>query len=558
MKGYPSIDKPWLKYYDYEKMDVFRHESMYECLKNSNVNNLDATALMYFGKKYTFSEMLNNIDRIAGAFQKEGIMPGDRVIVLGLNIPEILYSIYAINRIGAIACLEYITQSNEKLKEIIEKYNSKYAVVIDKVAKKYIDTLSDAGIEKVFLANTYSSMPSHLKFVAKFNKIKLKPSCKVIEIGSLINNKIEIIEYIAQPDALAVVISTSGTTGIPKRAELTNDAINALAYQGHYVDIEMNVGATMLTPAPPFLAFGISLTMHMPLCNGTTLVLSVSPEPDFVIKQFIKYKPSLFMGGHVFLDKLMASPKVQNMDLSFISAIELGGESISDEYKRKVERFIRERKSYGHIYSGYGMTELAACSTTEQANACQEGSVGIPLCQVNMKSIDTDSGEELTYRSTGEILISSPCMMSQYYDNEKETREAIKLDENGVRWIHTGDLGYIDENGYVYIIGRIKRIEVTIDPVNNAQCKLYPDYVEHILRECDEVEECAVIAIDDELRLRVPVAFVVLKNNNIKLVDSYMNNNYEKYNIPVNYMIVDKIPLRPNGKTDYQELMKLL
>ncbi|MDO4648273.1 MAG: class I adenylate-forming enzyme family protein, partial [Eubacteriales bacterium] len=559
--GYPSVDKPWLRYYA-QKRETFRHETMYESLVNSNANNMESYALSYFGNKITFSKMIQMIDNIATGFYERGIRADERVIVLGLNTPEILCSIYALNKIGAIACMEYITLSQDKIEEIAKVYQSKYAVVIDNVYDKYIDALQKGGVEKVFLARTYSMMPMPMRFLAK-KKFKLKNNVdSQNEISGFVNKQTlnggEPIDNAGQK--IAVVISTSGTTGTPKRAELTNDAVNALAYQGHYVDVGMDVGETMLTPAPPFLAFGISLTAHMPLCNGVCLILSVSPEPNFVVKQFIKYKPNLFAGGHIFCDKIMESSKIKKMDLSFLKMIELGGEKIEAEYKEKVDQFFRQHNYNGNIFAGYGMTETAACSTTEMKGVMRRDSVGIPLCLVNMKIINTETGNELRYGEEGEILINSPCAMLGYYNNSVASDEIFEFVDDE-KWIHTGDIGKIDEDGFIYVVGRIKRIEITIDPVDNAQVKLYPDYIEHVLSNCEYINQCAVIAIDDKDRKHVPVAFIKILKNSFgteEQIKTYINENLEEYNRPVKYIFVDDIPLRPNGKTDYKELEKML
>ena len=525
---------------------------MYECLVNSNKNNMEAPAIKFFGKKISYSQMIDKIDAIASAFSRNGIVASDRVVVLGLNTPEIICSVYAINKLGAIACMEYITQTESDLIKITKEYKSKYAVVIDNVYEKYSESLIEAGIEKIFLVRSYQSMPFAMRMIAK-GKMKIKNvTSHTIELDKeVVKNYID-LNCVSKGDDIAIVLSTSGTTGIPKRAELTNDAINALAYQGHYIDIELNVGKTMLTPAPPFFAFGISLTMHFPLCCGVCLILSMSPDPDFVTNQFIKYKPSLFMAGPVFIDKIMASKKAMNMDMSFVTAIELGGASVSAEYSSKVDTFFKQHNYSGNIYVGYGMTELAACSTTEQKNANRPGTVGIPICDVNVKIVDTERGEELPYDESGEILISSPCMMKQYFNNQAETDEIIEVDENGVRWIHTGDMGMVDEDGFITVVGRIKRIALTKDPVSQGMAKLYPDYIEHTLKDCPMVEECAVITVEDEERVNVAIAFVVLTGNGkIADIEAYMRDNLAPYNVPQKCIALDTMPIRPNGKTDY-------
>lgn len=559
LTGFPSIDKPWMKYYS-SKRETFSHETMYECLVNSNDGNMDAYAIRYFGRFFTYRKTVENIDRIARGLFEHGIRKGDRVIVLGLNSPEILFSIYALNKLGAIACIEYVTQDDNKLIEIINEYEAKHIIVQDMFFDKFIDAFNECGITSIFLTRTFTSMPKLMRLISK-GKFRTKSTTEnVIEIADFVKKEIKSVQTAkGNGSDVAVIISSSGTTGIPKRVQLTNDALNALAYQGHYVDVSMTKGKSMLSPAPPFIAFGISLTLHMPLCNGVCVILCISPEPEFVVKQFIKYKPNLFMGGRVFGDKIMESAKVQRMNLSFINSFEMGGEKVDPEFIDELDKFFRERGYNGNIFTGYGMTETAACSTTETKGIKRRDSVGIPLCDVSFKVVDTETGDELPYNQEGELLINSPCMMEGYYNNLDETRKAIEVDNLGNKWIHTGDIGKVDEDGFVYVVGRIKRIAVTIDPTTGVQLKLFPDYIEYILRKSEFVKHCAVITKEHSVRKNIAVAFVLLgdKESSIESVKEYMENNVEEYCQPQEYVLVDDIPLRPNGKTDYQKLVEL-
>lgn len=562
LTGYPSIDKPWLKYYTQER-EEFQHMGLYEYLRERNRNNLDNDALMYFGNKYTFREMFDYIEDLSQVFIEEGIKEKDKVIVLALNTPDTICAIYALNKIGAIGCMEYITQKEESLGEITKLYNAKYAIVIDVVYEKYKEMLFKNGIEKLFITGVSDSMPTILKFASKLKGNNTIPQSEsVISLCDRVKNiKRESYSHKWNGNETAIILSTSGTTGIPKRAELSCDAINSLGYQGQYVDLDLKPGKRFLTPAPPFLAFGISLTVHLPLCNGVCLVLSVKPDPDFVVEQFIKYKPNMFIGGHVFLDKIMANKKVQKMDLSFVTAVELGGEAVSPNYINELNQFLKEHNSTSKAFTGYGMTELAGCSTTESISVIRSGSVGIPLCDVNFKIVDVEQGIELPYDSEGEICISSPCMMNGYYLNKEATEEMIETDNNGNRWIHTGDMGKVDRDGFVYIVGRIKRLAVTLDPVDNITVKLFPDYIEHILNEHEDVERSAVVTVPSDTRHNVPIAFVKLHNpckEDTDKLDMYMLEKTEEYNKPVKYYFVHEIPFLPNGKIDYQSLEKAI
>lgn len=262
LTGYPSIDKPWLKYYEQERKE-FHHTSLYDYLKESNKDNFHLYAMRYLGRKFTYLQMFEHIQRLSSVFTQEGIKEKDKVVVLALNTPDTICAIYALNKIGAVACIEYVTQKEIGLGKVTDQYDAKYAVVLDLFYEKYVDVLLENGVQKVFLTKLSDSMPALLKAASSLKKVAIKKESTVLlekECKKAIHsNK----SYDWSGDETAIILSTSGTTGIPKRAELSCNAINALAYQGSYVDLDLKPGRSILTPAPPFLAFGISLTIHL-------------------------------------------------------------------------------------------------------------------------------------------------------------------------------------------------------------------------------------------------------------------------------------------------------
>ena len=383
---------------------------------------------------------------------------------------------------------------------------------------------------------------------------------KIIQLWKVKNNCTKHIEsYRWDSKDTAIILSTSGTTGIPKKAELSNYALNSFPMQSKYVDVGLNVGSTMLTVAPPFVAYGISATVHMPLCNGVCVILAVNPDPKFVAKQFFKFKPNLFMCGPAFVDEILKDPQSQNMDCSFVSAIQLGGEAVAEEYLDKINTYLKNHNSRGKAFRGYAMTESSSCCTSESKSVLKPNSVGIPLCDVTVKVVDNETGQELPYGHEGELISNSPTAMNKYFGNDEETLRAIVFDDSGNKWIKSGDLAKIDEDGFIYIVGRIKRMALAKEPEHNSMVKLFPDYVEHLLSKYDKIEKCAVIVAADDERGNVPIAYVKVKDGcKVKReeLDDYLASQTGKYNIPKEYYFINSLPLLPNGKIDYRALEK--
>ncbi len=557
LTGYPSVDKPWMKYYPKDRNTSF-NGSLYDCLTECNENNLSRNAFIYFGKRITFSKMIKQIDSFAEFFKRIGIKPSDKVVVLSLNTPDVYSAIYALNKMGAVCCLENVTQPSDEIKNTINNIKAKYAVVLDIIFEKYQNALLDSRIEKIFLTRMIDSMPTTMKFIASLKCKRIKNNSKIIHMWKVKNNCTKYIEsYKWDSKDTAIILSTSGTTGIPKKAELSNCAINSFPMQSKYVDVGLNVGSTMLTAAPPFVAFGISATVHMPLCNGVCVILAVNPDPKFVAKQFLKFKPNLFMCGPAFIDEILKDPQSQDMDCSFVSAVELGGEAVAEEYLDKINSYLKSHNSRGKAFRGYSMTELSACSVSESNSVLKPHSVGIPLCDVTVKVVDNETGQELSYGHEGELLINSPSAMNKYFGNDEETLRSIVFDDSGNKWIKSGDLAKIDEDGFVYIVGRIKRMSLAKEIEHNTMVKLFPDYIEHILSKYDKIEKCAVIVLADDERVNAPIAFIKVKDKckvERKEIDDYIASQTGKYNIPKEYYFIDSFPLLSNGKIDYMDL----
>ena len=300
--------------------------------------------------------------------------------------------------------------------------------------------------------------------------------------------------------------------------------------------------------------------MHTPLCLGLCSIIGLNSDPQIVVEMFVRFNPNNFMAGIAHVKAIASSPISQKMDLSKLRNYRIGGENIPENEREEIDDYLKKCGARVKLMTGYGMTELSSSVIAEQPNAHNPKSIGIPLSHVAAKIVDLDSGEEVTYGKTGELLISSPSAMLGYMNNEVETKRAIEIGVDGTRWLHTGDIGYIDEDGFVYIVGRLKRIFQTFDMESNMIFKMYPDYIESEIDSCPIVNRAAVIAIEDEKLINKAVAFVELKENvddSIKIIKNYVQSRLEPYNRPVEYILIDKLPLLQNGKVDYRHLSRL-
>lgn len=553
MTGFPSKDKPWLKYYNEAAINSKIPDcSIYEYLLKCNEEYLDDTAIIYFDRTLTFKEIFQLIDRTAGAFASVGVKPGKTVSVLSLSTPETIACIYALNKIGALISMEPITQTNQLLERSLLETRTNVVVVLDMFFQKYAETLTKLPLKKVVVLD---------KLIPQidFNQLPNEKYCSFDNFCASASSYSSQIHE-GKGNEPAVIVQTSGTTAIPKKVLLTNQNINSVALQYGVANFNFIRGETFLEIVPPHLSVGFTIQMHLPLCLGIRSIIGLNSDPQKVVEMFVRFNPNNFMAGIAHVKAIASSPISQEMDLSKLRNYGIGGESIPENERKEIDDYLKKCGAHVKLMTGYGMTELSSSVIAEQPNTQNPRSIGIPLSHVTAKIVDLDSGEEVTYGKTGELLISSPSVMLEYMNNEEETKRAIETDTDGTRWLHTGDIGYIDEDGFVYIVGRLKRIFQTFDVESNMIFKMYPDYIESEIDSCPIVNRAAVIAIEDEKLINKAVAFVELKENAddpIILIKNHVLSRLEPYNRPVEYVLIDELPLLQNGKVDYRQLSRL-
>ena len=423
MTGYPSIDKPWLKYYSEEAINAPLPEcTIYEYLWENNKDHLDDTALNYFGKKITYRKLFENIDNTANALSGFGIAEGDSVMFFTLNTPECIYCIYALNKIGAEIDFEYLNLTPKDIERSCAENSTKLILSVDLFA----DVLSKCELNvPVVQIQIKESLPL-------FKRLFLKSKH---QIPDFISYKNLLKEYKNSKDTDihpngTFIVHTGGTTGVPKGVVLTNKNLNAVAVQYKYSSLDLKRQDKMLNIAPPFVAFGLSLTIHSPLCIGMCVCLSPDPNPKTTDKFFYYYKPNHYLGGHAHLNCISNSK--YNTNLSFVKTVGYGGESIP---RSDCERFLEFFRKHGslitHLSPGYGMSELASTAVTSGGyNVFKNETVGIPLVYTNIKIVDTETFSEKPFNEIGEIYISSPSMMREYKNNLEETKNVFYKDKN--------------------------------------------------------------------------------------------------------------------------------
>ena len=553
-------EKVWMKYYSEEAKNAkLPRCKAFDYVLELNKYRMNEPALHYYGADISFKELRRKVDACARSFTALGVKAGDIVSFLSASIPETIACVYALNKIGAAANTIDPRLDVKTIKKMIVESGSKILMVIDMAFPKVKVMMDEIGQELIVVQSPTTSLPFVKRILKDLTtKNDIQYSKKIIKWSEFVTKGIG-TRYTEAPyvgDALVAITYTGGTTGTPKGVMLTNDSMNAVALNFMHCDVYHQYGDRFLGIIPIFSAYGMVCGMHMPLCLGMTLV----PVPKFVptsIGKLVRlYKPNHIISTPVFIELLINSSEVQGMDLSFLYTLACGGDSMNEGLERKLNEFRKEHGMKYPLAQGYGMSELSAAASFCVNRIYKEGSVGIPSLTVNVGIYDQETGKELGYKEIGEVCVTGASMMKGYFNKPEETAHVMRKHEDGQIWIHSGDLGYMDEDGFLYIKGRIKRMITRFDGH-----KVFPINLESMIADLPDIHNCAVVGTDDmeHSQGQYPMAIIeVIKGVDVeatcKKVYDYCNTHAEERGRPVAVVAVDKLPLTPMGKVDNKKL----
>lgn len=557
MTGYPSIDKPWLKYYgdDVRTLEV-PGKTSYEYMWENNKDHGKDIALCYYWRKISYKELFDNIKSVAKSFVAIGIKANDVVAICAVTTPETIYAFYALNYIGATANIIDPRTNIDRLIDYLKKSETRCIVAIDQcrpIAEKLMD--EEVCKSAIIFSTTNSLNP--------LKKINMKKNLhmdnmfewnKFLELG--IEKKVEMTMY--EKGRCAAIVYTGGTTGIPKGAMLSDDTFNVIAFQYKHIGIHYNREDNFLNIMPPFIAYGIVCGIHMTLTLGLTNVIIPLLDTRKLDKLVIKYRPMLMLCVPTHYEILSHSKKLKTKDLSFLKIPGCGGDGINVKLEQQLNYFLTEHNCPSDIAKGYGMTEVGSAAVACRGKVNKEGSVGIPHCKTIVSVFNVETMEELMYGEEGEICICTEAMMNSYLGMPDETQHVIKTHADGTKWVHSGDLGYMDEDGFLFIKGRMKRMIIRPDGHN-----VFPLQIENAIMEHDDVENCAVVGKKDEYveNGKWPVAYIVKKNTSMKdenlLIEEVKKMCADKLpsrDSAVEFYVIDELPVTNLGKVDFIKL----
>ena len=556
-----SSSAPWTKYYGNTPASIdYPRSTMYQLVAEAAKRYPNNTAYIFMGKETSYKNFLSRIDAAARGLYHMGIRKGDKVTICMANTPQAVDCFYALNRIGAIPNMIHPLSAAKEIAFYLNFSKSKAILTLDQFYNKVSEIVPELeNPTQVLIAKIADELPFPLNLAYPLTKGGRHPLPKTGYTlwSSMVaaGKDTSLPEDDGKWSDCGAILYSGGTTGTTKGIMLSNMNFNALGLQtiaaSGYGSI---AGMKMMSIMPVFHGFGLGIGIHTALIGGASCIL----VPQFSVKVYadtlLKQKPNLIPGVPTLFEALLRAEKLEGADLSFLKGIFSGGDSLSPELKKKVDTFLREHNCSEQIREGYGTTECVTASCLTPKDYARSGSIGVPFPDTFYKIVKPGTCDEVEPNTEGEICLSGPTVMMGYMDNPEETAQTLRHHGDGRIWLHTGDLGHMDQDGFIYFRQRMKRMIIT------SGYNVYPSQLENVIDGHEKVLLSCVIGVKDPYRVQRVKAYVVpmpgvepteeLKQELL----SYCSEHIAKYAMPREIEFRTELPKTLVGKVAYRVL----
>ena len=550
------------KYIPREHLE-YPEATMFQMVERAAQETPEDIAIEFYNRKISYKRFIERIERCARAFIALGIRPGDAVTLCMPNIPQCLECFYALNRIGAVANMVHPLSAMTEITFYLDISESKAIVTVD----LFFETVSKA-IEaadhpvKAIVTRMQEELPPHLAllYMLKKGKSYLKypdTDNSMLYTAFIRGGRDEIVlpEITFEKDRTAVILYSGGTSGTPKGICLTDLNFNACAMQAmKSIGIVWRRGIKMLSCMPMFHGFGLGMNIHTVLIHGACCILMPTFNNKTYGEALVKKKPNLIAGVPTIFEALLHLKQLDGVDLSFLMGMFSGGDSLSIELKKSIDKFLKEHSATIQVREGYGLTECVTASCLTPRDEYREGSIGLPFPDTVYQIVAPGTDDVLLPGEEGEIILRGPTVMTKYLKNEEETAKTLRTLSDGNIWLYTGDLGSMDADGYVYFKQRIKRMIIT-----NGY-NVYPGQIENFIDGIDEVSYSCVIGVKDPRRMQRVRAYIVLRDG-VEGTDElrekirlHLKQHVAAYAMPREIIFRSELPKTLVGKVAYRLL----
>lgn len=558
-----NVRTPWIKNLGGVPAHLeYFQGSMYDRVAEIAINYPDYIAYDFMGGKEKYKDFIKKVDECARALAAIGVKEDERVTICMPNAPQAVIMFYAINKIGAIANMVHPLSSEKEIEFYLKESASVVCITLDQFYGKFENIRGNVPLRSLILTSikdVLSPIKRKGYYLAQGRKIKKVPANaeivwweKFLRDGANYHGPFHVER---KPDDPAAILYSGGTTGTTKGILLSNLNFNALSQQIIATNPMFKPGDKMLAVMPIFHGFGLGVCIHSMLANGGRCLLIPRFNPHSYAKLLKKHKPNFIAGVPTLYEALLRLKTLDRVDLSCLKGVFSGGDSLSIELKKRFDAFLREHGATIPVREGYGTTECVTASCLTPSHWAKEGSIGLPFPDTFYKIVKPGTEEEVPYGEEGEICLAGPTVMMEYINNPEETANTLKRHADGLTWVHTGDLGMMDEDGFIYFRQRIKRMIVT------SGYNVYPSQIENVLDAHEFVHMSCVIGVPDPLKMQRVVAFVVLKPG-LKVSEEeareaileHCSKYVAKYAMPSDIQFRDDMPTTLVGKVAYRIL----
>ncbi len=557
-----QVKTPWIEHLgDVPEHLEYFDGTMYEAVEKIAEQYPNQVAFDFMGRPTTYKRMIDEINKCAKALRTIGVRDGDRVTIAMPNCPQAIFMFYAINLIGAVANMIHPLSAEKEIEFYLNASKSVTAITLDQFYHKFEKIRANTGIVNIIIASVKDELSRPVRagyMLTEGRKIKKIPAdapvirwnqFMMLSKSCFYNYKVK-----KKADDVAVILYSGGTTGTTKGILLTNKNFNALGQQVVAANPMFRPGDKMLAAMPLFHGFGLGVCIHTMLSQGGRCILVPRFTAKSYAKLITKYKCNFIAGVPTLYEALLRLPSMEKADLSSLKGVFSGGDSLSIELKKKFDKFLADHNAAIQVREGYGTTEtVTACCLTPR-DRYKEGSIGLPFPDTYIKIVKPDTDQELPYGEEGEILLAGPTVMQGYMDHPDETAKTLRTHADGLTWVYTGDLGVMDDEGFIYFRGRAKRMIVS------SGYNIYPAQLENILDAHEKVQMSCVIGVPDPYRMHVVKAFIMLKpgvpasDETKQEIMDYCRQHIAKYAMPKDIEFRKELPKTLVGKVAYRQL----
>ena len=517
-------------------------------------------AFDFLGKSTTYAQFIGQVRHCAACLDALGVKENDKITIAMPNCPQALIMFYAVNLLGGIANMIHPLSAEKEITFYLQESGSVALLTLDQFFEKMDKARQGTKVKHLIVASIADALPPITKIayrLTKGRKITAVPqNAEAVlwkNFWALGKNQV-FRKAQHKADDPAVILYSGGTTGTTKGIVLTNLNFNALGQQVIAANPMFCPGDKMLAAMPIFHGFGLGVSIHSMLMSGGRCILVPQFTPKSYARDLIRHQANFIVGVPTLYEALTRLDTMDGVDLRCLKGVFSGGDCLSIELKKKLDKFLADHNATIRVREGYGATETVAACCLTPPHMHKEGSIGLPFPDTYIKIVEPGTDREVPYGTEGEILISGPTAMKAYMHNPEETAQTLRCHADGRTWVYTGDLGMMDEEGFVYFRGRAKRMIVS------SGYNIYPAQLENILDAHELVQMSCVIGVPDPYKMQKVKAFVQLipqaqptEETKQKLI-SYCRKHIAKYAMPYDISFKEEMPKTLVGKVAYREL----